>query len=419
MLGRILPHLQQGAVIGIVVPQGFLHSKNATNLRSCLARELEFAEICLFPDKVFTFSDMESAIILARKSKPRAASTTTLRYRRVRERDANRFKQSYAVTTERQVLQARFRHHDACEMRIPDLDEVWSWSRGAICLSGLAEVGQGLIYKGRDLPRGAHTVSNRRFRGAVRGYAGWDRRLMIHQQPEELFLSLDPEVIRRPVTGTVTRVPQVLLNYQPVSRGPWRLKALIDEEGHAVTSHFLTIRTKLPNCPLHFLWAICNSPFANAYAYAHLMKRNILAGAMRAMPIPSLSEADMQGVVDAAEAYLREVRPSQRILQPEIDDQKACSLLLHMDAEVLRLYDLPPRLERQLLDLFNGHQRAGVPFKFDRYFPEDFEPCFPLHEYLSDAYRRSTAGELRKKYKPVTNPVLLAAMRASVEAFEE
>ena len=39
--------------------------------------------------------------------------------------------------------------------------------------------------------------------------------------------------------------------------------------------------------------------------------------------------------------------------------------MLRVDAEVLRLYELPPKLERQLLDLFAGWPRLGVPFSFD------------------------------------------------------
>ena len=101
------------------------------------------------------------------------------------------------------------------------------------------------------------------------------------------------------------------------------------------------------------------------------------------------------------------------------DPHAACTLLQHVDAEILRLYDLPPRLERQLLDLFSDYKRPGVPFDFRRYFPEDFAPCFPLYVYLSEEYQRSTAGALRKRYKPVTDPAILAALEHAVEAFKE
>ena len=59
LLHRVLPRLHPGAVFGVVIPQGLLQSKNTSDLRALIAREFEIAEICLFPDKIFMFSDME------------------------------------------------------------------------------------------------------------------------------------------------------------------------------------------------------------------------------------------------------------------------------------------------------------------------------------------------------------------------
>jgi len=140
------------------------------------------------------------------------------------------------------------------------------------------------------------------------------------------------------------------------------------------------------------------------------MKRDILVSTIRAMPIPRISAPEIQRIVDAVFAYFEAVTS---------DTHKACVLLQSVDAEVLRLYDLPPRMERQLLDLFTGWKRPGVPFDFERYFPEDFEPWFPLHMYLSEDYQRSTAGALRARYTPVTDPAILAGFDHTMEAFGE
>jgi len=232
-------------------------------------------------------------------------------------------------------------------------------------------------------------------------------------------MSLSPEVVRRPGTGTIVGRPQVLLNYAPVSRGPWRLKAVIDREGHAVTSTFITVRPHCSSVRLEYLWALLNSPFANAYVYAHCLKRHVLVGTIRDMPVPRASDGDIQAVTEAALAYIRMVAPTEDLLRAEADSAAARDLLMRMDAEVLRLYELPPRTERRLLDLFAGHARPGVPFVFDRYYPEDYEPCFPLHEYLSEAYQRSTAGALRKRHKGRMPAALRAAFDAALDAFAE
>jgi hypothetical protein len=411
MLYRTLPHLRPGAVFGVVIPQGFLYSKDAATFRAFIAREFEIGEICLFPDKIFTISESESAILLGRKVGQYSKAAGSVRYRRVRGYDIGRFKQSYLATTEQWVSQTQFVTNADANMAIPDLEEIWAWCRYLPRYRTIAKIGKGLEYKNKAvLPANAQTVSPFPFPGAVRGFARLSKDLEIHGQPPEVWMSLDDRMISHRRTGATVGVPQVLLNYARVSRSPWQLKAVIDREGHAVTTRFLTIRPSSADYPLEFLWALCNSPFANAYVYTHTMKRDILAGMIRDMPIPRASGSAIQRVVEAVDAYFRAVIS---------DTGKACTLLQLLDAEVLRLYDLPPRIERQLLDLFAGEQRLGVPFHFDRYFPEGFEPSFPLHVYLSEDYQRSTAGALRARHRPVTDPAILAALEHAIQTFGE
>ena len=420
MLGRTLPYLKPGSVFGVVMPQGLLHSKDAADLRRLINREFEIAEICLFPDKIFAFSDMESAIIVGRKCKGPCSRSPIVTYSRVREQDAEHFKESYSVTTKREISQKRFSPKNDWDMRIPDLEEIWEWCRHNPRFGELFELGQGLSYKGgRRLPRDAVTISNHLFQGAAKGFARLDRKLQIHEQPEEVWLNLDRAVTRQRITGTTVGIAQVLLNYARVGRGPWRLKALIDREGHAVTSRFITIRPMHTDWPLEFVWALCNSPFASGYAYAHSMKRDILVGTMRAMPLPRASLPDAERVAELVLAYFEVAGKFRQRTAPGTRENALSGLLLRIDAEILRLYDLPPRLERQLLDLFAGSKRLGVPFHFDRYFPEDFEPWFPLHQYLSEAYQRSTAGQLRARHENLSSPHLLAAFENAIEGFRK
>jgi hypothetical protein len=58
------------------------------------------------------------------------------------------------------------------------------------------------------------------------------------------------------------------------------------------------------------------------------------------------------------------------------------SQLRAIDAAVMRAYNLPPRLERALLDLFAGAKRP-VPHEFSSYYPENFSAWLPLANYES------------------------------------
>ena len=193
----------------------------------------------------------------------------------------------------------------------------------------------------------------------------------------------------------------------------------MDSRGLAITSSFMAVRPSAPEIELEFLWAVLNSPVANAYMHCYSMHRTPGVGFLRRMPFPIATSGGRIRVVEAARAYIHALASGRE--QPKSGSGKGgvCRLLMRMDAEVLRLYELPPRYERQLLDLFSGWQRPGVPVPFKEYFPSDFEPCISLHEYLSEDYARSTAGAMRERYEPVTDPGLLAALRRASEDFTE
>ena len=427
LLRRVLPALPSGAAVGVVVPQGILHSKNAKDLREIILRDFELAEVSVFPDKIFTFSDMESAVLVGRKHPKRKRNSRTFTFRRLRERDAERFKQDYYFSSIRRVDKSRFSADSRWEIRVPELEEIWLWCRDYPRFSEVAAMGQGLFYKGEnDLPEAAPTFGKRRFHGARKGFVLWNRdvetlrklNVQTHGLPQAVWMNLDPSVIDREVTGAVTGKPQVLLNYGS-KRGPWRLMALLDRKGHPVTSRFITMRPTSADSTLEYLWALSNSPLANAFAYSHLGKRDNLVGTIRKMPVPGVSPADIATVSKAVSNYLSTVRSTSNTLESAPDADLARDLMLRVDAEVLRLYDLPPRLERQLLDLFAGWKREGVPFTFERYYPEDYEPCFPLHEYLSETYQRSTAEYLRALEADQRPPELTRALSAAVEAYQD
>ena len=61
---RVVNNLPQGGVFGFVLPQTFLHSKQAVGVRELLLHDYEIAEISLFADKVFQYGESESAVIV-------------------------------------------------------------------------------------------------------------------------------------------------------------------------------------------------------------------------------------------------------------------------------------------------------------------------------------------------------------------
>lgn len=407
LLERALPGLPDGALVGLVLQRSFLQAKQARRVREVLVRDFHLLEITQLPEKLFELAHHETVVILARRGTPPADHQTT--YRRVREHDRARFRNTAEPTSTREVPQRRFAVAPEFDLRVPDFEELWNPRLPRA--ETIAEIGQGLTFKSAShLPSDAVTWRAEPFDGSVPGFLRFPTGgLGLHALPRELHFNLSQEVIGRPRSGATVGVPQVLLPYAPAGLGAWRLTAHIDREGHAVTSRFLVVRPADPSVPLEYLWSLFTSPYANAYAFAHLGKRDNLAGAIRAMPVPAASPAGMERVTEAARAYLGAVQ------QKDATSEELRDALLRVDAEVLRLYGLPAKLERTLLRLFDGFKRPGVPFSFDRYFPPDFESAVPLHLYLSEAYRRATPDTLLSA--PPAPRELVEALKRATEEF--
>lgn len=390
ILGRTFAAMPANGLFGVVVPQSILHAKNSVGFRRWLVDNCEFDEICLFPDKVFNFADHESAVLVGRK-KPNRSCARKVRYRRVRERDMVAFQGSYAVTTEVFVPQSRFQEGEDFDFRVPDLDDIWRATSSLPRFEQFVHVGQGFSFIGEDqpeFPKGKITISDQKFPGAVRGFENLGKNLTTHGLPPLRWLNLSDEVVRRPQSGTTLGVPQLLVNEAPVQRAPWCLKAVIDRTGRPATTCFTILRPKTTALSLNVLWAFANSALANAYAYAHSTKWHVLTGTWRTMPFPDLSQASLVALEKAVTEYFAAVAGEKdfKLRSADMEEAEEDALrMLHwrIDAEVLRLYQLEPELERSLLDYFAGWSREGVPFKQERYFPGHFDEAIALADYLA------------------------------------
>lgn len=397
LLHRTLPHLPVGAVFGAVVPAGLLFSdkKRAVELRSWMIEHCQLAEIDLFPDGLFTFGDHECALLIGRVM-PTGTPIKSLhaRLRRVRDNDDSRkaFQSDYKFGTTRIFPQADFETHKEQPLWIAEFQtEIWDYLRQLPSLSTIADINQGLQHKGRGLPKGAKTVEDKPFTGSVEGFASSSGDWGIHEHPPLKHFNLAPEVIRRPGTGTDS-IPQVLLNYGPVGRSAWRLKPCIDRVGRPFTSRFLSVRPS-ENIALDTLWAILVSPVANLFAFTHLLKRDVTKGIIEQLPIPQMDDRQRSRLSELANEYLSVMELGSRdMYTPQgYTPKSVVTALARVDAEVLRLYALPARAERLLLELFRGEQRPGVPVPFTEYYPAN-TPDVPLYAYRSASYQRALAG---------------------------
>ena len=410
LLYRTIARLPERAVFGLVLPQNVLHSAEAKTSREILLRDFDLREICLFADKVFEEGEPESVIILGRRRAAGETSLRTVRYRRVREDGIERFARTYAPDSDEVANLEQFAAAPDASFRMADLPEVWTALHTNPRLSSAADVGQGFSFARKGLIAEARRLGSRKTVNAVPAIVDGHTHTSIWELPKFVWLSEARTPVAPWRSGNYTGRPQVLVNYVRATRGPWRIKAFLDRRGHAAINTYNTVRAKPGGAPIEFLWAILNSPVGNAYVYCNTMQKHNYDGLIGKLPLPANWREQVHPVVSAAKCYLELVVPRDEFeLQP--DAHTAISeALLALDAAVTRAYDLPPRLERQLLDLFAGVERKGVGCDFQGYYPPGLTAYVPLHELISPDYQRSTAGELAKRIEPVRSKAALVAL---------
>lgn len=417
MLKRTLPYLPPGGVFGVVVPQGMLHDGESIPIREFLFDQCELSEVAVFADNLFEQSDHEVAVLMGRRLRPIASHM--LRYRRVRERGMPAFKERLAFSSERVVPQARFSLASNYDLRIPEAEEIWIYLANHPRLADVAIAGQGFSFHGKDLPVGVQTLSDKPRSGWKPCYVSARGNPPIYELPAHKWMNPEKDAIQSPRLGLDGKKNQLIVNHARGGRGSWSMKAWLDHHGWAVKGNFLVVRSLSDTTPALFLWAVLNSPLANGYVYCHASKRHIIGGDLLDLPIPHIESTGVGAVVAAAKAYLASVKKIDQFFEPDPSPSVIQQALLRMDAEVLKLYDLPPRLERQLLDLFKDVERKGVGCEFRGYYPPGLDAYVPLHELISEEYARSTLDAFRKHGPLEQSSPVLAALRTASEAFGE
>ncbi|MEO6754029.1 MAG: hypothetical protein ABIP85_19795, partial [Chthoniobacteraceae bacterium] len=416
LLRRTVAAMKPGTVFGFVLPVNELTGDPSAAVRQQMLRECELREISVFPDSMFDFASAETGIIIGRKLPPAKKPVNgTILFRRVRESKKDAFAERYDSSWQDRVTPDWLNSKNNARFVVPELRELWA-SCAHLPKLGDIVAGQGFSHRS-SFPK-SELESETERKGWPEGFSGLEGDPQTHGSPKTMWFNMEKSTILRPRAGKQSGKPQVVMNYAPVDRDAWRLKAFIDEVGRPATSRFLILRSLSSSISLNILWALCNSPFANAYAYAQASKRDITVGIMRDMHVPDFLPTNIIALDTAVTSYLSAARAFSAeqsrgaakktarrgtVKNAKVDDTRQVPLILpgipipeeiaakqerlralhwRVDAEVLKLYALPPERERELLDFFDKVPRVGVPFSQNGYIPLGFREVQTLDEFL-------------------------------------
>jgi hypothetical protein len=405
LLHRVLADLHPSGVLGFVLPRNIIDGRGYRDVRAKLARRFSSIEITSLPDQAFE-ADHEVALLIAQS--PISHRTTTVRHRHVldTQENWNDFKWRHEVSDECEVE----KNAEECKasLAIPQLAEVWESLREFDRLDAVAELHRGIEWslpltkKGKETGNRERLVINKPKPGFALGVPpGAD--VYCFTVPALSYLDIRPDQQRRNSYEHPWDVPKVILNAITKSRRGWRIAAFADHQGLIGHQNITGVWPK--QYDIELLAAVLNGPVANAFVATREGKKHITIETLKAIPVPSFSPSQQALVKELVAEYKSATHDFDSPFTPDFRPTIIELLLKRIDAEVLSAYDLPPRIERQLLDFFNGQSRA-VPFEFTDYFPSEFESWIPLRDYLSDELRKSTATAWRQRMTELPRHIL-------------
>jgi type I restriction-modification system DNA methylase subunit len=403
LLTRVLEGLKPTGTLGFVLPRQVLDGKGYKTIREQLAERFDEIEIVALPDRVFNVSQLETVILLA--TSPRASSNSvSVSYSHVRDGDRERFLSDYAVSW--RATECKERESANISLKVTPLAEVWTHLRNLPTIGDIATLHRGVEWQ-PPFDEGKY-ISTAEKQGFRKGFYKVDDSLMAFHPPKTHYLSFKKKDRLWKAFDLPWDSPKVFVNAATVSRRPWRLAAFTDDEQHCSSQNFIAL---WPDG--HFratvIAAILNGPVANAFVACRENKLHNRTKTVREIPIPNLTTPQVQSLSQAVESYQRLWNDDSFALNALDISQMATRALLEIDAILLRAYNLPPRLERQLLDFFRGYNRR-VPFPFTEYFPTNFGPNIPLWMYLTSDFAKCNSAFLLETIPSINDPALVDAL---------
>lgn len=380
--------------IGFVLPEPFIRGQQYAAQRRRLEKMYGEIDLVALPDRTFNASVIRSSLLIARSPRDPAVqgSVTRLSAGVVRERDRDNFLSTGKLSLRREETRLQAQSGD---LWIEELSDLWAYLAEAPRFESVAAVHRGIEWRSDqaaavrrepvpEFVTGVHSAA------AIRAYALAAKPVWLDARPDRLLY----RAIDLPWSE-----PKLLANAARVSRGPWSLGAAIDRTGLVASQQLFGIWRKGENAPsLQALAALLNSPVGAAYIASHSPPDRIRVSAVRSVPLPSALPSQLDPLVDRYVSALESAA-----VGPFFEDAVAPQLqqmLSEIDEAVLRAYDLPPKLERDLLEYFRGAERPTV-HPWRHWWPDAVTPAFNLSSLRSQDLSRASGSWITQVFRPL------------------
>jgi hypothetical protein len=405
-LRRVLQH--QPKMLGFVLPSAFRNGRSYRESRKQIAKLYENVDLVSLPKVAFQHSTAETVLLIAHGARSGQQRRRSL----LVDRDNyQQFIQQGRPTWKTEVLVASPEDEAHPVLWHTPLHHVWDRLASLPRLGDIADVSRGIQYNIPFKANISRLTAEEPKPGFVKGLWNVQDGLEPYISTSFRYLSTEHQWRLYDAYGLPWEQPKVIANAAFLKVGRWSIAGAVDEQGLICSQRFHGIWPK-SNVPIEVIAAIINSPVANAFVSTQRTSRDNQVRIVEAVPVPEFTFQQIDTITSLVHKY-RSYREQwlEQPLQANHFEQLCRQFMYQIDAEVLAAYDLPPRLEKELLDYFAGYKRPG-PVQFDRYYPPGFRPAIPWRLYISDVFRNSSARHTLERLPVIHDPVITAVVNA-------
>jgi hypothetical protein len=371
------------SALGFVVPRAFLVGRSYRDLRRQVEAYYREIELVSLPDGVFNVSEADTALLIAREP------LTATRQQHVRSSDVfdcdiKTFMQTGTPSRIRNSV--RERPGVEGDLWLPPLSSLWEYLSVNPRVGALVHGHWGLRWNGGDQSS----------RSSAKPVVGWSLGVLNSIDLNQFKLGevfyLDTR--RADVYGALDLPwlePKILANAGRKSRKYWCFAAVVDRTGLVASQQFIGLWPNDDQVDLNALTALLNGPVVNAFMREHSFDKRFRVNTLLSAPLPARLPTRLG---ELARHYARQLSMKRR------DDEHLALLLDEIDALALAAYDLPPRLERELLAAFKDDERP-LAHSWNAWGIGDDDACLSLEERRRGIARAAAGNWIQKELSPL------------------
>ena len=270
-LRRVLLHRPK--MLGFVLPRKFIDGQLFREARKTIAETYNTVSLISLPDTVFNFSDAETVLLIAhgeRTAQPRWSSAF------VSKNELQQFLSTGKATWQTQApasfVQQQLTSNNVNLWYNP-LQQIWDTLSDLPRLGDIAEIHRGIEYNVPFKENMVDLVSNTPRPGFAPGLARVTNSFEPYATKNFVYLNTDKNMQLYEAYKLPWEKPKLIVNAARLTRGPWTISAIIDEQGLVAYQNFHGI-WPISNVPLEVIATVLNGPIANAFLSSHQTSRH-------------------------------------------------------------------------------------------------------------------------------------------------